>query len=58
MRAIEEDLEDLRHKLESRDTTIREMTREMDDLKSQLRNSEGQSNHKVIDKVLLMNIME
>ena len=56
MRAIEEDLEDLRHKLESRDTTIREMTREMDDLKSQLRDSEGQSNH--IDNVLLMNIME
>ena len=58
MRAIEEDLEDLRHKLESRDTTIREITIEMDDLKSQLRNSEGQSNLEVIDNVLLMNIME
>ena len=58
MRAIEEDLEDLRHKMESRDTTIREMTREMDDLKSQLINSEGQSNLEVIDNVLLMNIME
>ena len=58
MRAIEEDLEDLRHKMESRDTTIREMTREMDDLKSQLRDSEGQSNLDVIGNVLLLNIME
>ena len=52
MRAIEEDLEDLKHKLESRDTIIREMTTEMDDLKSQLRNSEGQSNLEVIDMML------
>ena len=53
MRAIEEDLEDLKHKLESRDTIIREMTTEMDDLKSQLRNSEGQANLEVIDMVLV-----
>ena len=58
MRAIEEDLEDLKHKLESRDTIIREMTTEMDDLKSQLRNSEGQSNLKVIDMVLVKYIMK
>ena len=43
MRTIE-DLEDLKHKLESRDTIVRVMTTEIDDLKSQLRNSEGQSN--------------
>ena len=53
MRAIEEDLEDLKHKLESRDTIIREMTTEMDFLKSQLRSSEGQSNLEVIDVVLV-----
>ena len=53
MRAIEEDLEDLKHKLESRDTIMREMTTEMDDLKSQLRNSEGQANLEVIDMVLV-----
>ena len=53
MRAIEEDLEDLRHKLESRDTIIREMTTEMDGLKSQLRKSEGQSNLEVINMVLV-----
>ena len=53
MRAIEEDLEDLRHKLESRDTIIREMTTEMDDLKSQLRKSEGQSKVEVINMVLV-----
>ena len=53
MRAIEEDLEDLKHKLESRDTIISKMTTEMDDLKTQLRNSEGQSNLKVIDMVLV-----
>ena len=53
MRAIEEDLENLEHKLESRDTVIREMTTELDDLKSQLRNSEGQSNFEVIDMVLV-----
>ena len=52
MRAIEE------HKLESRDTIIREMTTEMDDLKSQLRNSEGQSNLEVIDMVLVKYIMK
>ena len=53
MRAIEEDLEDLRHKLESRDTIIREMTTEIDGLKSQLRKSEGQSNLEVINMVLV-----
>ena len=58
MRAIEEDLEDLKHKLESRDTIIREMTTEMDDLKTQLRNSEGQSNLEVIDMVLVKYIMK
>ena len=58
MRAIEEDLEDLKHKLESRDTIIREMTTEMHDLKSQLRNSEGQSNLEVIDMVLVKYIMK
>ena len=58
MRAIEDDLEDLKHKLESRDTIIREMTTEMDDLKSQLRNSEGQSNLEVIDMVLVKYIMK
>ena len=57
MRAIE-DLEDLKHKLESRDTIIREMITEMDDLKTQLRNSEGQSNREVIDMVLVQYIME
>ena len=58
MRAIEDDLEDLKHKLESRDTIIREMRTEMDDLKSQLRNSEGQSNLEVIDMVLVKYIMK
>ena len=58
MRAIEEDLEDLKHKLESRDTIISKMTTEMDDLKTQLRNSEGQSNLKVIDMVLVKYIMK
>ena len=53
MRAIEEDLEDLKHKLESKDMIIRKKTTEMDNLKSQLRNSEGQSNLKLIDMVLV-----
>ena len=48
-----ENTKDLKHKLESRDTIMREMTTEMDDLKSQLRNSEGQSNLEVIDMVLV-----
>ena len=34
------------------------MTTEMDDLKSQLRNSEGQSNLEVIDMVLVKYIMK
>ena len=58
MRAIKEDLEDLKHKLESKDTIIREMTTEMDDLKSQLKNSEGQANFEVIDMVLVKYIMK
>ena len=58
MRAIEEDLKDLRHKLESRNTIIREMTSEMDDFKLQLRKSEGQANLEVIDMVLVEYIMK
>ena len=55
---VDENTKDLKHKLESKDTIMREMTTEMDDLKSQLRNSEGQFNLKVIDMVLVKYIMK
>ena len=51
MTAIE-DVVDLRHKLETRDRLIKKMTAELNDLKSLLRNNEGQTNLDLVDKIL------